>query len=114
MPVYKPVQDLLTKGSSDRPPSPSLSVNIEIMGTPQVSRTLFTSPVPVSSESALAVLAPFATLDSLVWRIKRLPHMRKVPLKFEDYDHSIVHSNYMLSDLDKFFLNEFKEYYEKR
>ena len=37
--------------------------------------------------------------------------MRKIPVKFEDYAHSIVQNDYVLSDGDKFFLKGFKEYY---
>ena len=84
------------------------------MWVPPVSRKLFAYPVPVSSESALVVAAPMGTLESLVWRIKRLPHMRKIPVKFEEYTHDIVQSNYMLSDGDKFLLKGFLEYYDDR
>ena len=38
--------------------------------TPPISTTLFSSPLPTSSGSALAVSAPLATLVSLVLRIK--------------------------------------------
>ncbi|XXG69352.1 hypothetical protein AAC387_Pa06g2243 [Persea americana] len=86
----------------------------QVLGTPSVTRTLSTSPVPVSSESAMVVSAQPATLDSLLWRIKRLPHMRKIPIKFKDYDHSIAQRSYELSDLDKYFLKGFKEYYEEK
>ena len=104
----------MIEGYGSRPHSPALPPIQEVLGTPLVSKTLFISPIPVSSESALVVSAPFATLESLVWMIKRLPRMRKISVKFEDYAHSIVQSSYVPCDLDKFFLKGFKEYYEKK
>lgn len=38
----------------------------------------------------------------------------KVPMKFDDYVHFIIEPDYMLSEAEKFFLNGFKEYYEKK
>ena len=55
-----------------------------------------------------------AIVDSLVWRIKWLPRMCKIPVKFEDYTHDIVGSDYVLSDGDKFLLKGFLEYYDDK
>ena len=95
--------------------SPEQSAVQENVGThPPVSKKLFASPVPVSSKYTLVVVALLATLKSLVWRIKRLPHMRNIPVKFEDYTHDIVRSDYVLSDGNKFLLKGFLEYYDDR
>ena len=40
--------------------------------------------------------------------------MCKIPVKFEDYTHDIVRSDYVLSDGDKFLLKGFLEYYNDR
>lgn len=40
--------------------------------------------------------------------------MHKIPVKFDDYSHSLVHSDYVLTELDKFFRRGFKEYYEDK
>ena len=104
----------MVEGSGSRPHSPSVPLIEQVLGTHLVSRTLFTSPVPISSESALVVSAQPATLDLLPWRIKRLPRMHKISMKFEDYAHSIAQSSYVPSDLDKYFLKGFKEYYKEK
>ncbi|XXG58971.1 hypothetical protein AAC387_Pa04g1145 [Persea americana] len=108
-PVAEPLQQFMIEGFGSRPHSLALPPIEEVLGTPSVSRTLFTSPIPVSGESALVVSAPFAILQSLLWRIKRLPYMRKISVKFKDYAHSIVQNSYMQCDLDKYFLKGFKE-----
>ena len=113
-PVAEPLQQFMIEGFGNRPHSLAIPPIKEVLGTPLISRTLFTSPIPVSSESALVVSAPFATLDPLLWRIKRLPSMRKIPVKFEDYAYSMVQSSYVLYDLYKFFLQGFKEYYDEK
>lgn len=40
--------------------------------------------------------------------------MHKILMKFDDYSHSLVHSDYVLIELDKFVLSGFKEYYEEK
>ncbi|RWR84951.1 hypothetical protein CKAN_01378700 [Cinnamomum micranthum f. kanehirae] len=40
--------------------------------------------------------------------------MRKVPVKFSDYSHSMVDLGYVLNDQEQFFLRGFKEYYESK
>ncbi|XXG52886.1 hypothetical protein AAC387_Pa03g1088 [Persea americana] len=52
-----------------------------------------------------------ATVVSLIWRIKQLPLMRKVPVKLSYYSHSMVHSGYVLNDQEQFLVRGFKEYY---
>lgn len=86
----------------------------EVLSTPPMARTLFDTPVTVTSGSAIVAAAPKASIVSLIWRIKRLPRMRKVPVKFSDYSHSMVHSGYVLNDQEQFFLTGFKEYYESK
>ncbi|KAJ8620074.1 hypothetical protein MRB53_028603 [Persea americana] len=59
----------------------------EVLSTPPIAKTLFDTLVIVTSDSTIVVTAPIAAIVSLIWRIKRLPHMRKVPVKFSDYFH---------------------------
>ena len=61
------------EGSGSREHSPTEPVVQENVQTPPVSRNLFASPFTVSSESAMVVAMPLATIESLVRRIKRLP-----------------------------------------
>ncbi|XXG79811.1 hypothetical protein AAC387_Pa09g0804 [Persea americana] len=65
---------------------------------PLIARALFDTPLSVHSDSAIVFAASMATVVSLIWRIKRLPRIHKVPIKFSDYSHSMVHSGYVLND----------------
>ena len=110
----EPHQQFMVEGSGSRRHSLAVPPIGQVLGTPSISRTLFTSPIPISSESALVVSTQPTTLNSLLWRIKWLPRMRKIPMKFEYYSHSIAQSSYVLSDLDKYSLKGLKEYYEEK
>ena len=83
----------------------------EVLDTPPLARVLFDTPVTVPNDSTIVAAAPMASVVSLIWRIKRLPRMRKVPVKFTNYSHSMVHSGYILDDQEQFLLQGFKEYY---
>ena len=62
----EPLQHWVIEGPDSRPHSPVVPPIKQVLGTPLGSRTLFTSPISVCSESTLVVSAQQATLDSLL------------------------------------------------
>ncbi|KAJ8615264.1 hypothetical protein MRB53_034636 [Persea americana] len=73
---------------------------------------IFSTPRQHATTSQAVIVSPTrASIDSLVWRLKRLPRTRKIPEKFDDYLHSMGGSEYSLSKRDRFLMKGFKQYF---
>ena len=77
--------------------SPSLASGFASPSVPAVD-DIFTTPVVAPLETSIVVHTPKSDINTLVWRIKRLHRERKIPRYFEDYDHSLSRSEYVLTE----------------
>ena len=93
--------------------SPSLASGFASPSVPAVD-DIFTTPVVAPLETSIVVHTPKSDINTLVWRIKRLHRERKIPRYFEDYDHSLSRSDYVLTEEQLILLKGFINFYAKK
>lgn len=71
-------------------------------------------PQTLNRKQAIIISLRKADLGSLIMRIKCFLRMRKIPVHFDDYAHSLMEPGYNLSSQEKIILVEFIEYYNDR
>ena len=73
----------------------------------------YNTPPKVTCQAVIVAPSP-ATIDSLIWRCKHIPRLRKIPDRFIDYQHPLPQTGYHLTEVEKELLLDFYKYYTHR
>ena len=73
----------------------------------------YNTPPKVTCQAVIVAPSP-ATIDSLIWRCKHIPRLRKITDRFIDYQHPLPQTGYHLMEVENELLLYFYKYYTHR